>query len=169
MPDLNALDRLQPCLLDRLFDDQPRRLSEGKQEKVVSLVRFKEGIKRDIEWLLNSKTRFDQLDAALFPEIRYSVLNYGVRDLTGLSSENLSPVAIETAIHRALAAFEPRILKGSLSVRHLAVAADDSDAEIKLINALDFEISGQIWADPTPQDFVLRTEINVEENTVTVT
>lgn len=169
MPDLNAIDRLQPCLLDRLFDDQPRRLSEGKQEKVVSLARFKEGVKRDIEWLLNSKTRFDHLDATAFSEIRYSVLNYGVRDFTGLSSENLSAADIERSIHRALTAYEPRILRESLTVRHLAVAEDDADAEIKLINALDFEISGKVWADPTPQDFVVRTEINLEENTVTVT
>lgn len=169
MPDLNAIDRLQPCLLDRLFDEEPRRLSEGKQEKVVSLARFKEGIKRDIEWLLNSKTRFDHVDTALFPEIRYSVLNYGVRDLTGLSSENLSAADIERAIYKALMAYEPRIIKGSLTVRHLVVAADDAEAELKLVNALDFEISGKIWADPTPQDFVLRTEIHVEDNTITVT
>lgn len=42
MADLNSVDRLQPCLLDRLFDDEPGRLSESKQEKVMSMARFKE-------------------------------------------------------------------------------------------------------------------------------
>ena len=58
MADLTSIDRLQPCLLDRLFDDDPRSRSETKQEKVISVKRFREGVKRDIEWLLNSKSKF---------------------------------------------------------------------------------------------------------------
>jgi type VI secretion system protein ImpF len=168
MPDLNAVDRLQPCLLDRLFDDEPRRRSEGKHEKVVSLSRFKEGIKRDIEWLLNSKSRFDHLDSLAFGEVKSSVLNYGVRDFTGLSSENLSTVELERAIFDALSAFEPRILAGTLRVRHLAAGDGKKGGDLQRINALDFEVLGKIWADPMPQDFVVRTEISLEEGAVSV-
>lgn len=168
MPDLNAVDRLQPCLLDRLFDEEPRRRSEGKHEKVVSLSRFKEGIKRDIEWLLNSKSRFEHLDGLAFGEVKRSVLNYGVRDFTGLSSENLSTVELERAIFDALSTYEPRILPGSLRVRHLSAAEGTKGADLRRINALDFEVSGKVWADPMPQDFVVRTEINLEEGAVSV-
>lgn len=166
MADLNSVDRLQPCLLDRLFDDEPRRLSEGKQEKVISLSRFKAGVKRDIEWLLNSKSRFSHLDDGRYGEIKTSVLNFGMRDLTGLSSENLQLSILEGIVRDALIEFEPRILPETLSVRYVE-SLDDSQ-ETHKINALDFEISGKIWAEPLPQDFLLRTEMSLENGMVEV-
>ncbi|MGJ8640758.1 MAG: type VI secretion system baseplate subunit TssE [Opitutaceae bacterium] len=164
MADLNAIDRLQPCLLDRLFDDEPRRLSEAKHEKVISLARFKDGIKRDIEWILNSKTRFDWLDESEFGLVKRSVLNYGLRDFTGLSSENLEAGAIQRLIEQALLTFEPRILPESLKVRH--VTAVGRHANLKQVNHLDFEITGKLWAEPLPQDFALRTEMLLEEGSI---
>lgn len=169
MPDLNAVDRLQPCLLDRLFDDEPRRTSESKHEKVVSLARFKEGIKRDIEWILNSKSRFSDLDEARFGDVKRSVLNFGLRDFTGMTSENLSGPEVERALHRALTTFEPRILAGTLRVRQIAVDDGSEGAELHRINALDFEISGKLWAEPLPQDFTLRTELILEDGAAIVT
>lgn len=168
MADLNAVDRLQPCLLDRLFDDEPRKNIEGRQDKVVSLHRYKEGIKRDIEWLLNSKSRFSHLDDGRFREVKRSVLNFGIRDFTGLSSENLNARELEQALSEALTAFEPRILPGTLSVRHLSVDQHSKLKELHSINALHFEISGKIWAEPVPQDFVLRTEITLEDGAISV-
>ena len=108
MADLTSIDRLQPCLLDRLFDDEPRRKSETRKEKVISVKRFREGVKRDIEWLLNSKSRFYDLDES-FPEIGNSILNYGIRDFTGLSSANLSLKDLENVIRTSLIEFEPRL------------------------------------------------------------
>lgn len=166
MADLNSIDRLQPCLLDRLFDDEPRRVSEAWQEKVVSLTRFKDGVKRDIEWLLNSKCHFDELDETRFGEVKRSVLNYGVRDMTGLSSENIRAGKIERLIRDALVRFEPRILPSSLKVRH--VPNDGQESALKKISALEFEISGKVWAEPLPQDFLLRTEMLLEDGTVSV-
>jgi type VI secretion system protein ImpF len=166
MADLNSIDRLQPCLLDRLFDDEPRRTSESRQEKVVSLTRFKEGVKRDIEWLLNSKCRFDDLDGSLFGEVKRSVINFGVHDFTGLSSENLQAQTIERYIRDALVCYEPRIVPGTLSVRY--VEPGEGVGELRRINALDFEISGKVWAEPLPQDFLLRTEMVIDNGTVSV-
>ena len=166
MPDLNSLDRLQPCLLDRLFDDEPRRLSESKQEKVMSLSRFREGVKRDIEWLLNSNSRFDELDETRLGEVKRSVLNFGIRDFTGLSSENLQPAALERMIRESLLQYEPRIIPSTLRVRFVETA--ETASELHKINALDFEISGKVWAEPLPQDFMLRTELGIENGVVTV-
>jgi type VI secretion system protein ImpF len=168
MPDLNTVDRLQPCLLDRLFDDEPRKTSEAKHEKVVSITRFKEGIKRDIEWLLNSRSRFDDLDGSRFGEIRDCVLNFGIRDLTGLTSENLSAGEVERLIHRAISTFEPRIIKGSLRVQHLAIEEGSDGEDLRRIHALDFEISGKLWVEPLPQDFTLRTELSLEDGAVSI-
>lgn len=162
MADLTSIDRLQPCLLDRLFDDEPRRRSESREEKVISVKRFREGVKRDIEWLLNSKSRFYDLDDA-HSEIRTSVVNYGIRDFTGLSSENLSLRELEHIIRNALIKYEPRLISDELKVK-----AAGSSSELQKVNALSFEISGKIWAEPLPQDFVLRTEVSLETGMVLV-
>lgn len=162
MADLISIDRLQPCLLDRLFDDEPRRKSESRREKVISVKRFREGVKRDIEWLLNSKSRFYDLDDNL-SYVRNSVLDYGIRDFTGLSSENLSLLTLEKVIRSSLINYEPRLIADELKVK-----AVSSNSELSKINALSFEIYGKIWAEPLPQDFVLRTEIALDTGMVSV-
>ena len=162
MADLTSIDRLQPCLLDRLFDDEPKRQSESRREKVISVKRFREGVKRDIEWLLNSKSRFYDLEG-LQSEVKNSVLNYGIRDFTGLSSENLSLRTLENVIYDSLVIYEPRLIADELVVR-----AVKSNSKLSEINALSFEIFGKIWAEPLPQDFVLRTEVLLDTGLITV-
>ena len=162
MADLISIDRLQPCLMDRLFDDEPRRRSESREEKVISVKQFREGVKRDIEWLLNSKSRFYDLDDDK-EEVRSSVLNYGIRDFTGLSSENLSLKTLEKVIRDSLAIYEPRLIPDELKV-----TAINTRFESDKVNALSFEISGKIWAEPLPQDFVLRTEVALDTGMISV-
>lgn len=162
MADLTSIDRLQPCLLDRLLDDEPRRQSESKREKVISINRFREGIKRDIEWLLNSSSRFYDLETDK-PDVANSVLNYGIRDFTGLSSENLSSRTLESVIYNALITYEPRLIADELVVRAIR-----STSVLRKVNALSFEIFGKIWAEPLPQDFMLRTEVSLDTGFVSV-
>ena len=166
MSDLTSIDRLQPCLLDRLFDDEPRRRSESREEKVISVKRFREGVKRDIEWLLNSKSRFYDLDDAKFSDVKKSVLNYGIRDFTGLSSENLNLRQLERIIRNALIQYEPRLIAEELRITYTEMG--QSSSELQNVNALDFEISGKIWAEPLPQDFVLRTEMSLETGMISL-
>jgi type VI secretion system protein ImpF len=162
MADLISVDRLQPCLMDRLFDDEPRKQSESREQKVISVKRFREGVKRDIEWLLNSKSRFYDLEDNLH-YVRDSVLNYGIRDFTGLSSENLKLKTLERVIRNALIVYEPRLIPDELEVE-----AVSRSSQLNKVNALSFEISGKIWAEPLPQDFVLRTEMSLETGMVSV-
>lgn len=162
MADLISIDRLQPCLLDRLFDDEPRRRSESREEKVISVKQFREGVKRDIEWLLNSNSRFYDLEDDK-KEVRSSVLNYGIRDFTGLSSENLRLRTLEKVIRDSLTVYEPRLIADELKV-----TAINTRFESDKVNALSFEISGKIWAEPLPQDFVLRTDVALDTGMVSV-
>lgn len=162
MADLISIDRLQPCLLDRLFDDEPRRRSESREEKVISVKQFREGVKRDIEWLLNSNSRFYDLEDDK-KEVRSSVLNYGIRDFTGLSSENLRLRTLEKVIRDSLTVYEPRLIADELKV-----TAINTRFESDKVNALSFEISGKIWAEPLPQDFVLRTDVALDTGMISV-
>ena len=162
MADLTSIDRLQPCLLDRLIDDEPRRQSESRREKIISVKRFREGVKRDIEWLLNSSSRFYDLDESL-SEVKSSVLNYGIRDFTGLSSANLDSRMLKDVIYDSLITYEPRLIASELVVN-----VNDSRSLLEKVNVLSFEIFGKIWAEPLPQDFVIRTEISLDTGMISV-
>jgi len=162
MADLTSIDRLQPCLLDRLLDDEPKRKSESRREKVISIKRFREGIKRDIEWLLNTSSRFYDLEDE-FSQVRNSVLNYGIRDFTGLSSENLSLKEMENVIRNALLVYEPRLIEEELTVKGVA-----SSSILRKVSALSFEIFGKIWAEPLPQDFMFRTDVSLDTGAISI-
>ena len=47
--------------------------------------------------------------------------------------------------------FEPRILRNSLSVKAIMER-----------NAVDFEIQGEIWANPIPEQLFIKTKIDLE-------
>ncbi len=59
MAELTPLEKLQPCLLDRLTDDDPKNGEESRAQRVVSLSRYKRGVLRDLEWLFNTDARPD--------------------------------------------------------------------------------------------------------------
>jgi predicted component of type VI protein secretion system len=48
------LDRLQPRLLDRLTDDDPVKSEESRNQRIISLQRYKAGVLRDLDWLFNA-------------------------------------------------------------------------------------------------------------------
>ena len=54
MPELTAIEKLQPCLLDRLTDDEPERREESRLQRIVSLQKYRRGVLRDLEWLFNT-------------------------------------------------------------------------------------------------------------------
>src|ERR1700760_2028359 len=83
MPDLDPTERIQPCLLDRLTDDQPENRHESRNARVVSPSRYREAVLRDVRWLFNTSSRFASEDLTDFPEVAQSVLHYGIRDLCG--------------------------------------------------------------------------------------
>ena len=57
MAELPESDRLLPCLLERLIDDHPEVKQESREQSVVSLRRYREGVRRDIDWLLNASCK----------------------------------------------------------------------------------------------------------------
>ena len=53
-------ERIQPCLLDRLTDENPEAVKESRNERVISVKRYREGVLRDLIWLLNAKAHTDR-------------------------------------------------------------------------------------------------------------
>ncbi|TVR51882.1 MAG: type VI secretion system baseplate subunit TssE [Puniceicoccaceae bacterium] len=159
MAELTPLDRVQPCLLDRLTDEDPGNRQESRSQRVVSLRRFREGVLRDLRWLLASHPGVDEEELERHPELKTSVINYGIRDLAGQMLEKADAGALERLVSEAILRFEPRIIPRSLKVSYLGSTAGRSQGNPL---RLDFEIKGDLWAEPLPETFLARTEIDLE-------
>jgi type VI secretion system protein ImpF len=154
--ELTAQERLQPCLLDRLTDEQPGERQESRERRVVSLRQLREAVLRDLVWLLNSSAHLDEEQAAEFPEVARSVLNYGIRDLCGTTASHVEPAEIEKMVQEVVKRFEPRILPRSLKV------VSSSETSKGGPTSVCFEIRGELWAQPTPEPLFVRTEVDLD-------
>ena len=162
MAELTQQERLQPSLLDRLTDNEPERRQESREKRVLSMRKLRESVLRDLGWLLNTGNLAPVEDLSDCPEVANSVLNYGVRDLSGGAVAGMDLGALERAVRQAIWDFEPRILRDSVKVR-----ARRSEKEMSN-RALSFEIEGQLWAQPLPLHLFVRTEIDLESGEVTI-
>jgi type VI secretion system protein ImpF len=156
MPELTPSERLQPCLLDRLTDDEPQKAQESRERRVFSTRQMRQAVLRDLSWLLNTPQKIGPEDEGEAPHVFSSVLNYGVPDLCGMTTGGLDILGLERAVTRAVRAFEPRIMPGTLRV-----VARLNDSEMTG-NALVFEVRGDLWAQPIPEPMFLKTEVDLE-------
>jgi len=154
MADLTITERLQPSLLDRLTDTDPTNPNETRDSRVIDVRRLREIIQRDLSWLLNSQNADTMIDAQRYPNAAESVLNYGLREVTGEYSSLERAQMIRTSIIRSISRFEPRIAPGSLDVELLS---DDNSRQ----TIVTFEIRADMWAQPVPLELYLRSEVDV--------
>ena len=150
-------DRLQPALLDRLCDDEPENRKETLQFSVVSKGRLKRMVLRDLSWLLNTTAHHtdDQLDD--HPEVKRSVINYGIPVLSGKNFSSVDWNELERGIQEAVEFFEPRILPETLKVT--AIRPADSLGHHNLVQ---FELRGELWSIPFPVELLIRSELDLE-------
>lgn len=156
-------DRLQPALLDRLTDDEPDKKQEPREARVLSKNRMRQSVLRDLAWLFNA-TRLDEGGAlSKTSYARRSVVNFGLPALSGSTASSLDVVDLTRAVRDAILAFEPRILPGSLQVK----AVVDAGA-LDHHNVIGVEIHGDLWAQPVPLEFLVRTEFDLETGKVEI-
>lgn len=149
-------ERLQPSLLDRLTDLNPENSQESSSQQSMSQTQFKEAVIRDLGWLLNSVALEVCVELDSFPEVKQSVLNYGLPDLSGHTSSTVDVHSVEKAIRSAILQFEPRIIKNSLKVKV------HSNPDAMSHNSLIFEIAGAVFGQPSPFQVVLKSELDLE-------
>jgi type VI secretion system protein ImpF len=155
--ELTLQERLQPALLDRLTDDEPDKLMESRDQRVMSIAKLRSAILRDLTWLLNSVHLAATEDLSECPLVARSVLNFGVPSFAGESFEQLGIAATETAIRQAILQFEPRLLPNSIKVK-LAQESMRGDTH----NTIAVEIDAELWCQPLPLQMFLRTELDLE-------
>ncbi|MFO7641675.1 MAG: type VI secretion system baseplate subunit TssE [Candidatus Competibacteraceae bacterium] len=162
MAELTPKDRLQPSLLDRLTDEEPEQPQESREKRVLSLNRLRESVLRDLAWLFNASGASSGESFERYPFAARSVVNFGLPALTGTTAHGLDLEMLERALRQAVLDFEPRILRNTLRVRAALIEERMSH------NALTFEIEGELWGQPLPQQLYLKTEIDLESGQVKV-
>ena len=134
---------------------------------VGSFESIRDSVKRDLSWLLNTRSFYMEvnnirehslqtLDTEKYPHVATSVLNYGLPDLTGMTSGSINNNYLEKMMKQALLAFEPRIMKDSLILKVI------TENSMQDHNVLIFDIDAMLWAEPAPIHLQLRTELDLE-------
>lgn len=162
MAELTPKERLQPSLLDRLIDNEPQKTQESRDQRVFSLSRLREAVLRDLAWLLNTTNLAAGQDLSAYTEVPNSVLNYGIPDLSGMTVSGMDVGVLERTLRQAIADFEPRILRHTLSVR-----LEINESQMSR-NAMTFLIEGELWAQPVPLRLYLKSEIDLDIGDVKV-
>ena len=156
-------DRLQPALLDRLRDDDPTNTKETADSRVLSRNRLREAVLRDLSWLFNTAQLDSSESLAAYPQVRASVLNFGLPVISGQTISTIDPVVLEGQVRQAIIDHEPRILPKTLRVEAIT-----SDERVSQHNQISFRIFGQLWAQPVPLELMLHTDIDLETGRVDV-
>lgn len=157
MADLLPQDRLQPALLDRLRDDDPASGVEPIEKRALSRTDLREAVLRDLVWLLNAVRPTEREGFAAWPEVEFSVLNYGMPSFAGEQASSLDVSRLERAVHDTLVRFEPRIVAETLRVE-----AVQQDSVLDWHNVVSLRISATVWAQPVPLEVMLRTQLDLE-------
>jgi len=166
MVSLNSRDRLQPSLLDRLIDADPKSKAESADVRALTRQQLRAAVLRDLSWLFNA-TRdepdpaSDQAEGialwAANEEARRSVLNFGMPAFAGLTLSSLNNGAIESSIEEAIRQFEPRIDPKTLRVEVRTGSESESTH-----NVMQIIIRGQMWSQPVPLELMLSADMDIE-------
>ena len=156
MTELTPSEKLQPCLLDRLTDDEPKKQREGRNQRVMTMRRYRQAVLRDLAWLLNTSAHIDRDGLDEFEEVTSSVLNFGVKDISGMKASSLSAEEMRYQLMEALRHFEPRIISNTISIK-IAMTPEEMNNR-----SIQFEIWGDLWSQPIPESLFIKTEIDLE-------
>jgi type VI secretion system protein ImpF len=149
----------QKALLERVVMLEQQRRFESREQRVMSLERLKQSVLRDLAWLLNTEyfEAVHSLDA--YPEVKSSVVNYGIPSIVGLTITDLNDSmrgGLAKTLRDAIVRFEPRLDPDSIAVRTHA------DKEQMDGRTLTFEIEAELLAEPTPLRLLLTSVVDLE-------
>jgi len=128
-------------VLDRLIDHEPGHHAEPPLTRAQSLRRLKGAVKRDLEWLLNTRRTIQEAPPGA-AELQRSLYHYGLPDFIGLSLRSTrDQQKLLKMIETTIAQFEPRLM----SVR---VRMEPLTENVRLLR---FVIEGLLRVDPAPE------------------
>jgi type VI secretion system protein ImpF len=144
---------VQPPLLDRLIDLEPTS-GDPPQTRAAAVRALKEALRRDLEWLLNTRRTPMELPQSM-DELKTSVFNFGLPDLTSVSLHSKADEAyLLGMMESAIAAFEPRLTQVRVVTREPFRALE---------RTLHFHIEALLLVDPAPESVSFDTIFKVDQ------
>src|SRR5215469_13426658 len=109
MPRWEPEQTVSLSFLDRLIDHDPMNASDGPPSRAKSVRQLKASLRRDLEWLLNTRRRPDPATSE-YKELESSLYNFGLPDVSSLSwDSHKDRTSLTKKIEEVVAKFEPRI------------------------------------------------------------
>ncbi len=143
--------RITPSIVDRLLDFEPKVSTEAPKSRSQGLRELKQSVRRDLEWLLNTRHTADKVPEGL-EELNKSLAIYGLPDFTGLSSKSIDDrKTLIRDIETALRIFEPRFM-------NLKVILEEINS---VERGVKFRIQATLRVEPTPEPVVFDTILQV--------
>jgi len=143
--------RITPSIIDQLVDLDPRSSTDAHKSRSLSVSELKQSVKRDMEWLLNSRRVAHRIDAGL-EEVNKSVFAYGIPDITATGARDLNEQnELRSSIETAIRNFEPRLI--GLKVEFEQVENAHKQLRFRIEASLDIE--------PAPEPIVFDTVVEV--------
>jgi len=140
-------------VLDRLIDTEPENRMENPLSRAQSVRLLKNSVRRDLEWLLNTR-RIAELPDEGLKEVNRSTYTYGLPDL---SSVSVGSTGDRNRLVRNLLAtinlFEPRLA----NVRVVLVETPDSGKK-----DVRMRIEAMLRMDPVPEPISFDTVIELK-------
>jgi type VI secretion system protein ImpF len=160
MADRSAFPRFQDSVWDRLIDPSAARGKDVGSSEQSEVERIKDAVRRDLEWLLNS--RRPPLD---IPEgmdaLKTSLVMFGLPDFTGVSAGDANERdRLQTTLEQVIRDFEPRL-------SDVKVTFDPGDQD-RARAALHYRVSALLRLDPAPEPITFDTVLDLSNRAFSV-
>jgi type VI secretion system protein ImpF len=147
-------------VLDRLIDLEPGNRMENPLSRSQSIRLLKNAVRRDLEWLLNSR-RISELPDENLKELNRSAYTYGLPDLSSLTmAASGDRNKLVKQILSTINLFEPRLA----NVRLVVVETPDSaKKDVRL------RVEAMLRMDPVPEPISFDTVIELKSGNCRLT
>jgi type VI secretion system protein ImpF len=143
--------RITPSVLDRLIDYEPEFSQEPPASRAKTLRQLKQAVRRDLEFLLNTRQFADGVPAGL-KELNKSLAAYGLPDF---SAVNVNSPEEQTRLRRLLettiSTFEPRLKGVKVTLEPMR----------GIERALRFRVDARLQVEPTPEPVTFDTVLQL--------
>lgn len=150
---------IQPSLLDRLVDLEPENRHEAAVSRAESLRQFRLGVKRDLEWLLNTTCAPIEVPEPC-AEAKKSLLFFGLPDLSSVTLQDPGDEKqLMRSLEEAIERFEPRLAHARVTSREPYRSG---------VQAITFHIEAVLMIDPAPERISFDTVLEITKGAYSV-
>lgn len=143
--------RITPSVLDRLIDEEPGTTQEAIQTRQRSLRQLKQSVRRDLEWLLNTRQIVDGVPEGLTETTR-SLAAFGLPDFTSVSIKSPAERSrLRRTLETAISTFEPRLQDVTVTV----------DPQRENERVLRFRVDARLRVEPAPEPITFDTVLQL--------